>query len=167
MNALTRSVVLGAATVAGYLAVVVATTPALAADAAIRAAVEMNYPVMAGMGTGVGLQSYLACRARQAGTCSAGSGRGTSGANTAGATATSFFSFFSLVPLGCCGWWLYVLSLLPSVAGAGVTVVLIEHSQSLAYAGVAAIFGLCGLSAYRLWRRSPNARRRLAGPRSG
>ncbi len=70
--------------------------------------------------------------------------------NSGSAAATSFFSFFSLVPLGCCGWWLYVLSLLPSVAGVGVSAVLIEYSQALAYLGLAIIFGFNGLTAYKL-----------------
>ena len=70
--------------------------------------------------------------------------------NSGSVVSTSFFSFFSLVPLGCCGWWLYVLSLLPSVAGVGVSVVLIEHSQVLAYAGLTIIFGFTGLTALKL-----------------
>jgi hypothetical protein len=39
------------------------------------------------------------------------------GAGSGGTAIGSFFSFFSLVPLGCCGSWLLVLSLLPSVFG--------------------------------------------------
>ena len=74
------------------------------------------------------------------------------GGNSGSVATTSFFSFFSLVPLGCCGWFLYVLSLLPSVAGVGVSAVLIEYSQILAYAGLAIIFGFAGLTAYKLKR---------------
>jgi len=54
------------------------------------------------------------------------------------------------VPLGCCGWFLYVLSLLPSVVGVGVSAVLIEYSQVLAYVGLGIIFGFAGLTAYKL-----------------
>jgi len=54
------------------------------------------------------------------------------------------------VPLGCCGWWLYVLSLLPSVVGTGVSAVLIEYSQALAYLGLAIIFGFNALTYVKL-----------------
>jgi len=54
------------------------------------------------------------------------------------------------VPLGCCGWWLYVLSLLPGIFGTGVSAVLIEYSQPLAYVGLAIIFGFNALTAYKL-----------------
>ena len=65
--------------------------------------------------------------------------------------ATSFFSFFSLLPLGCCGWWwLYALSLLPSIVGTGVSAILIEYSQVLAYVGLIIIFGFTGLTVYKL-----------------
>jgi len=72
------------------------------------------------------------------------------GGNSSSTAATSFFSFFSLVPLGCCGWWLYALSLLPGIVGTGVSAVLIEYSQVLAYVGLAIIFGFVGLTAIKL-----------------
>ena len=149
-----QGIVAGAAVVSVYLGVVVATTPALDPAPAISAALQLNHIVIAGMGVGVGLQVYISGRARAAG-CRIGS-RKTLGGNSGGAAATSFFSFFSLVPLGCCGWWLYALSLLPGVLGTGATAVLIEHSQTLAYALLAVVFGHVGVAAYRLRReRSP------------
>jgi hypothetical protein len=74
------------------------------------------------------------------------------GGNVGSTATTSFFSFFSLVPLGCCGWWLYALSLLPGIIGTGASSVLIEHSQVLAYVGLFIIFGFVGLSALKLKR---------------
>lgn len=136
---------------------VVVTTPALPATSAISAAFELNSIVIVGMGLGIGLQAYLSDRGRLLG-CRLNVRRKAFGGNSGGTAATSFFSFFSLVPLGCCGWWLYVLSLLPSVLGTGVSAVLIEHSQSLAYLGLAVIFGFNGLTAYKL-RRETRARR--------
>lgn len=150
-----QGVMAGAATVSIYLGVVVATTPALDPAPAISAALQLNHIVIAGMGVGVGLQVYISGRARAAG-CRIGS-RKTLGGNSGGAAATSFFSFFSLVPLGCCGWWLYALSLLPGVLGAGATAVLIEHSQALSYALLAVIFGHVGVAAYRLRRNQRQA----------
>ena len=146
----------GAATVGVYLGVVVLTTPALDPLPAVGAAFQINSAVIAGMGIGIGLQVLLSEKGRMMG-CSIGAKRRIFGGSSGGAATTSFFSFFSLVPLGCCGWWLYLLSLLPGVLGTGVSAVLIEHSQTLAYAGLAAVFGFAGLAAYRL-RREQAAR---------
>ena len=157
MTPVARPVLFGAATVAGYLAVVVATTPALPAGAAISAAFELNSVVIIGMGAGIGLHTYISEKGRLLG-CRPGARRRAFGGNSGSTAATSFFSFFSLVPLGCCGWWLYVLSMLPGIFGTGVSAVLIEHSRPLAYLGLAVMFGLAGLAAYRL-RRQMHARR--------
>lgn len=147
MAPVARPLAAGAATVAAYLAVVVLTTPALPAGAAVSAALELNSVVILGMGVGVGLQVHISESGRRLG-CRMGRGR--AGASSGGTAATSFFSFFSLVPLGCCGWWLYLLSLLPSVLGSGFSAVLIEHSQSLSYLGLAAIYAFVAIRAYRL-----------------
>lgn len=152
-----KPVLLGTVTVIIYLVVVVATTPALPAAAAISAAFELNSTVIIGMGLGIGLQAYLSERGRLLG-CRLTVKRKAFGGNSGGTAAVSFFSFFSLVPLGCCGWWLYVLSLLPSVLGTGASAVLIEYGQSFAYLGLAAIFGFNGLTAYKL-RQEMRSRR--------
>ena len=157
MRPASKGVIAGSATVAVYLLVVVVTTPALDPLAAVNAALQINSIVIAGMGVGIGLQVFLSEKARMMG-CSLGEKRRAFGGNSGGAATTSFFSFFSLVPLGCCGWWLYLLSLLPGVLGTGVSAVLIEHSQTLAYLGLAVVFGFVGLAAYRL-RRQESIRR--------
>ena len=84
------------------------------------------------MGIGIGLQVFLSEKSKLLG-CKLYVKKKAFGGNTGSTTVTSFFSFFSLVPLGCCGWWLYALSLLPSVVGTGVSAVLIEYSQVLVY----------------------------------
>ena len=157
MIAIIKPLLIGIATMVGYLAVVVVTTPALPADAAINAAFELNAIVIVGMGVGIGLQVYLSEKSKSLG-CRLNVKRKAFGGNSGSTVATSFFSFFSLVPLGCCGWWLYVLSLLPSVLGTGVSAVLIEYSQPLAYLGLVMIFGFNGITAYKL-RRETNARK--------
>lgn len=133
---------------------VVATTPSLPAESALYVTLVTNPVIMVGIGAGTGLQAYLAEKRRRLAGCKIAQGRGGSaegaGGVAASSAAASFFSFFALVPLGCCGWWLYVLSLLPSVLGAGISGTLIENSQPLAYAGLAVIFGLNGLMAYRI-----------------
>lgn len=149
-----QGIMAGVVTICVYLGVVVVTTPALDPAPAISAALQLNSIVIVGMGIGIGLQIYISGKARAAG-CSIVSKKSLGG-NSGGAAATSFFSFFSLVPLGCCGWWLYALSLLPGVLGTGATAVLIEHSQTLAYALLVVVFGHVGVAAYRLKRmRSP------------
>ncbi len=149
MKPIKKGILFGIITIVAYLTVVVVTTPALPPDAAISAAFELNAIVIVGMGVGVGLQMFLSEKSKMLG-CKLNVKKKAFGGNSGSTAATSFFSFFSLVPLGCCGWWLYALSLLPSVVGTGVSAVLIEHSQSLAYLGLAIIFGFNALTIIKL-----------------
>lgn len=149
MRPIIKAGIVGVITVVIYLTVVVMTTPALPADAAISAAFQINSIVIIGMGIGIGMQIYLSEQSKRLG-CRLDVKKKAFGGNASSTAATSFFSFFSLVPLGCCGWWLYVLSLLPSVVGTGVTAVLIEYSQVLAYLGLAIIFGFNALTYVKL-----------------
>jgi hypothetical protein len=80
------------------------------------------------------------------------------GGNSGGAAMTGFFSFFSLVPLGCCGTMLYILSLLPSVVGTGLAGGLIQYSQPLAYLGIAIIFVFDGITIYKLRKERGKSR---------
>ena len=130
---------------------VVITTPALEPIAAISAAFQLNSIVIVGMGIGIGLQVFLSEKSKSLG-CKLDVRKKAFGGNSGSTAMTSFFSFFSLVPLGCCGWWLYALSLLPSVVGTGISAVLIEHSQVLAYLGLVVIFGFAGMTALKLKR---------------
>ncbi len=146
---LVKPVIFGILTIMCYCVVVIITTPGLAAGDAIRATLQMNFIVIAGLGFGVGLQIYLSEKGKIVG-CNVK--HSVYGGNSGGAAAASFFSFFSLVPLGCCGWWLYVLSLLPSLFGTGMSAILIEYSQPLAYVGLAIIFCFNILTACKLRR---------------
>ena len=149
MRPVQKAILVGIATVIIYLSVVVITTPALEPLAAINAAFQLNSVVIIGMGIGIGLQIFLSEKSKQLG-CKLNVQKKAFGANTGSTAATSFFSFFSLVPLGCCGWWLYALSILPGIVGTGVSAILIEYSQVLAYVGLGIIFGFAGLTAYKL-----------------
>ena len=151
MKPIQKATLVGIVTVIVYLSVVVITTPALEPLAAINAAFQLNSIVIIGMGIGIGLQVFLSEKGKMLG-CKLSVKKKAFGGNTGSTAATSFFSFFSLVPLGCCGWWLYALSLLPSVVGTGVSAILIEYSQVLSYVGLAIIFGFAGLTAYKLRR---------------
>lgn len=148
-KSLTRGLIIGFASMLAYLLVVVITTPALPADAAISAALQINSFIIAGVGAGTGLQMFLSTYSKGLG-CRLDSKRRVFGGNSGGTAMTGFFSLFSLVPLGCCGTMLYILSLLPAVVGTGLSAGLIEYSQSLAYLGIAIIFGFNGLAIYRL-----------------
>ena len=149
MKPIQKSILVGALTIVIYLSVVIITTPALGPLDAINAAFQLNAIVIIGIGVGVGLQIFLSEKSKQLG-CKLNVKKKAFGGNSGSTAATSFFSFFSLVPLGCCGWWLYALSLLPGVVGTGVSAILIEHSQPLSYLGLAIIFGFNALTAYKL-----------------
>jgi len=149
MKPIQKAILVGIITVIVYLAVVVITTPALDPLDAISAAFQLNAIVIIGMGVGIGLQVFLSEKSKMMG-CKLDVKKKAFGGNTGSTAATSFFSFFSLVPLGCCGWWLYALSLLPGIVGTGLSAVLIEYSQVLAYLGLVIIFGFAGLTAYKL-----------------
>ena len=153
MTPVKKAILVGIATVIIYLSVVVISTPALEPLAAISAAFQLNSIVIIGMGIGIGLQIFLSEKSKLLG-CKLNIKKKTFGGNTGSTAATSFFSFFSLVPLGCCGWWLYVLSLLPGIIGTGVSAVLIEYSQVLAYFGLVIIFGFVGLTAIKLHKET-------------
>ena len=151
MRPISKSILVGITTIVVYLGVVVITTPALDAFDAISAAFQLNSIVIIGMGVGIGLQVFLSEKSKLFG-CKLDVKKKAFGGNSGSVATTSFFSFFSLVPLGCCGWWLYALSLLPGIIGTGASAVLIEYSQILAYIGLAIIFGFAGLTAYKLKR---------------
>ena len=151
MKPISKAILVGVITIVVYLAVVVITTPALEPYDAINAAFQLNAIVIIGMGIGIGLQIFLSEKSKLLG-CKLTVKKKAFGGNSGSVATTSFFSFFSLVPLGCCGWWLYALSLLPGLVGTGVSAVLIEYSQVLAYAGLVMIFSFAGLTAFKLRR---------------
>jgi hypothetical protein len=151
MRPIQKATIVGIITIVLYLFVVVITTPALEPLAAISAAFQLNVIVIFGMGIGIGLQVFLSEKSKLLG-CKLSIKKKAFGGNSGSVATTSFFSFFSLVPLGCCGWWLYALSLLPGILGTGATAVLIQYSQVLAYFGLVVIFGFAGLTAFKLKR---------------
>lgn len=177
-KALLKGVIVGAITAAVYLTVVVVTTPNLPPSVAINAALTVNGIIIVGLAVGVGIQIFassyskgLGCRIgdRQKYRSKKGikkllyighsaSSSGSSGGSTA---VSSFLSFFSLVPLGCCGSWLFILSALPAVFGGTLSVVLIQYSTLLSYLGLAVVMGFAALSVMRL-RRELNERRMLS-----
>ena len=148
-RALVKGIIVAIVTAIVYLAIVVITTPSLPAIAAINAAFKVNSIVIYGLAIGVGIQFFLTRYSKCLG-CRLDQRKGIFGGESGSAALSSFFSFFSLVPLGCCGSWLLILSMLPSIFGSSLSVVLIEYSKLLSYIGLAIVFGFAGLSALRL-----------------
>lgn len=159
-RSLAKGAVAGVATLAAYLIVVIVTTPSLPADAAVRAAFGINSIVMGGTAGAIGAQVYFSSYGRSLG-CEVRRMKAVMGAGSGTTAVGSFFSFFSLVPLGCCGSWLLVLSFLPSVFGGSLSVFLIDYSVPLSYAALAAVMGFAALAGLQLQRRlNQNARAR-------
>src|SRR5919107_3169359 len=135
-----------------YLVIVVITTPNLPATAAINAAFKVNSIVIFGLAIGVGIQFFLTSYSKGLGCKLDKKRKGIFGGGSGSTALSSFFSFFSLVPLGCCGSWLFILSMLPSIFGSSLSVVLIEYSKLFSYIGLAIVFGFTSLSVLKLKR---------------
>jgi hypothetical protein len=177
-KALLKGVIVGVIMAAVYLTVVVVTTPNLSPSAAINAALTVNGIIIVGLAVGVGIQIFassyskgLGCRIWDRNECRPKNGIKKalyigrcygSGGGASGSTAvSSFLSFISLVPLGCCGSWLFILSMLPSVFGGTLSVVLIKYSTLLSYVSLAVVIGFAVISVLRL-RKELNERRMLS-----
>jgi hypothetical protein len=151
-RALIKGIIVGLVTAIIYLAVVVITTPSLPAADAINAAFKVNSIIIFGLAIGLGAQVFLSSYSKGLGCRIDKKRKGIFGGGSGSTAISSFFSFFSLVPLGCCGSWLLILSMLPSIFGSTLSVVLIEYSKVLSYVGLAIVFGFAGLSALKLKR---------------
>jgi hypothetical protein len=151
-KALVNGIIIGIVTTIVYLAVVVITTPSLPATAAINAAFKINSIVIFGLSAGIGAQVFISIYTKGLGCSLDKKKKGIFGTGSGSTALSSFFSFFSLVPLGCCGSWLLVLSMLPSIFGSTLSVILIEYSKLLSYIGLSIVFGFAGLSALNLKR---------------
>jgi hypothetical protein len=162
-KALVKGIAIGFVTLIAYLVIVIVTTPSLHPFLAIKAAFAINSIIIFGMAIGVGLQFFISsyrkglgyCRLDGKGSSSNSSKRVLTGSAIRSSSATaisSFFSFFSLVPLGCCGSWLLILSFLPSIFGSSLSIALIQYSKPLSYMGLAIVFGFAAVSAFKLQR---------------
>jgi hypothetical protein len=150
---LAKGISVGILTVLAYIIIVIITTPSLAPSSAIKAAFAMNSIIIFGPAIGAGLQFFISSYSRAIAGCRLAKKRARGGRIIGSGTSTaisSLFSFFSLVPLGCCGSWLLILSLLPSVFGSSLSVVLIQYSKPLSYIALATVFGFAALSTFKL-----------------
>jgi hypothetical protein len=158
-KALVKGIIMAVVTAMVYLAVVVITTPNLPPAAALNAAFAINSFVIVGISIGVGAQIFISSYSKMMGCRLDKKKKGIFGAGSGSTAVSSFFSFFSLVPLGCCGSWLLVLSYLPSVFGGTLSVVLVQYSRTLSYIGLVIVLGFAALSAYKL-HKELNQRRK-------
>jgi len=161
-RAFLKGLVVGIIVMIAYLTIVVVTTPNLPAASAIATAFTINPLIIVGVAIGVGAQVAMTSYSKTLG-CSLRGRKGLISAGSGGTVFSSFLSFFSLVPLGCCGSWLLILSLLPSVFGTAVSGALIQYSIPLSYAGLAIVVGFTGLTAIKL-RRDLKQRGRTISP---
>ena len=148
-RALLKGTIAGLIVMAAHLTIVVVTTPNLPAATAIATAFIINPLIIVGVAIGIGAQVAMTSYSRTL-ECSLRGRKGFLSAGSGGTAFSSFLSFFSLVPLGCCGSWLLILSLLPSVFGTAVSGALIQYSVPLSYAGLAIVVGFTGLMAIKL-----------------
>jgi hypothetical protein len=149
-KAFIKGIIMAAVNAMVYLAVVVITTPSLPPAAALNAALAINSFVIVGISIGVGAQIFISSYSKMMGCRLDKKKKGVFGAGSGSTAVSSFFSFFSLVPLGCCGSWLLVLSYLPSVFGGTLSVALVQYSRPLSYIGLVIVLGFAALSAYKL-----------------
>ena len=135
-----------------YLFVVIITTPNLPTLTAITVAIKINGIIVFGLAIAVGVQVYVSNYAKGLG-CKIEGKRKAFVGNSSSIALSSFFSFFSLVPLGCCGSWLLILSLLPSVIGSVFSVFLIQYSKPLSYLGLFIVVGYTAFTAINMKRK--------------
>lgn len=150
VNSLAKGLLAASVTATLYLVVVILTTPNLPPAFAVNAAVMTNGPVISGTAAAIGAQTFFSSHGKQLG-CALQKKR--TGAGSTGAAFGSFLSFFSLVPLGCCGTWLVVLSFLPSILGGAISIFLIEYAAPLSHAATGIVLAFAALSGVTLRKR--------------
>ena len=163
-NAVKKSILQGgiisSITIISYLLIVIFTSPNLPATASISAVLQVNSPIIIGLAFATGIQGFVISYRKKGinNKCEIKNDKKkgflySSNTGTGFGTAlSSFFSFFSLVPLGCCGSWLFILSYLPLVFGNGVSVFMIEYSNILSYIGLIIISSITLISILRLYK---------------
>ncbi len=151
-NALKRGLFAGSISLITYIFVVIVTTTNLPPMAALNAVVKVNGIIIFGLAMAIGVQFYISSYAKSLG-CSILNERKSIAGSSTSTALSSFFSFFSLVPLGCCGSWLLILSLLPSFFGSSLSVILIQHSKPLSYLGLVIVIGYTAIVAIKVKRK--------------
>ncbi len=147
---LVKSVAFGLIAFVLYLIVVILTTPNFSPWVAASIALQLNGIYIVGISISVAVQRYIIGYGKTLG-CELPKKRADS-MSFVGSITSSFFSFFSLVAVGCCGTWLYILSFLPAIFGISVTGTMIRYSTQFAQFGLGLMI-LTNIYAYLTLRR--------------
>jgi hypothetical protein len=158
-KALLKGIILGTISILAYVIIVIVTTPQLPASFAIKAAFSINPVIIYGTAVGVGVNTFISSYSKGLGCRVDKKRKGILGISSGSTALSAFFSFFSLVPLGCCGSWLLVLSYLPTIFGSALSVSLIQYSKPLSYIGLIIVLGFAVISAFKLRSELKNQRR--------
>jgi len=158
-RALLTGILLGSISILAYIIIVIVTTPQLLASFAIKAAFSINPLIIYGTAVGVGVNTFISSYSKGLGCRVDKKRKGILGISSGSMALSAFFSFFSLVPLGCCGSWLLVLSYLPAIFGSALSVSLIQYSKPLSYIGLIIVLGFAGISAFKLRSELKNQQR--------
>ncbi len=158
-RALLKGILLGSISIIAYIIIVIVTTPELPASFVIKAAFSINPLIIYGTAVGVGVNAFISSYSKGIGCRIDKKGKGIFGVSSCSTALSAFFSFFSLVPLGCCGSWLLVLSYLPTIFGTALSVSLIQYSKPLSYTGLVIVLSFAGISAFKLHSESKNQQR--------
>jgi len=144
-----RGLLTSAAGLTIYLAVVVLTTPNLPPATSISIALNINALLLTGLLPSLWLQGYLQAKVSASG-CSVRKSTAV-GASAGGSALASLVSFLPLTQVGCCGFWLYALSLIAGLGGGGLAfaTALLEAPGALMWSGVAAVWAG---NLYLYWR---------------
>lgn len=153
-------IIISSITIISYLLIVIFTSPNLPVVASIYAVLQVNSPIIIGLAIGTGIQGFVISYRKKVinNKCEIKTNKkkdflhSSSTGNGLGAALSSFFSFFSLVPLGCCGSWLFILSYLPLVFGNGASVFMIKYSNILSYIGLIIISVIALISILKLYK---------------
>jgi hypothetical protein len=158
-KALLKGILLGGVSIFAYIIVVVVTSPELPAPFAVNAAFSINPLIIYGTAFGVGVNTFISSYSKGMGCRADKRRKGIVGVSSGSTALSAFFSFFSLVPLGCCGSWLLILSYLPTIFGSALSVSLIQYSKPLSYMGLIIVLGFAGISAFKLRSELKNQQR--------
>src|SRR5438067_2334232 len=149
-RALLKGILLSSISILAYIIVVILTSPELPASFAIKAAFFINPIIIYGTAFGVGVNTFISSYSKGTDCRVDKKRKGIVGVSSGSTALSAFFSFFSLVPLGCCGSWLLVLSYLPTIFGTALSVSLIQYSRPLSYVGLIIVLSFAGISAFKL-----------------
>jgi hypothetical protein len=150
---LLKSAVTGAIFFLLYLLVVVYTTPNFPPLIAVNISLNLNGIYIFGGVIGIAVQTYILGYSKiLPAYCKITNSKAVSSTNILGSITSAFFSFFALIGVGCCGTWLFVLSLLPGVFGVGATSFLIQYSTQIAQFGLV-LMALSNIYAYHNLRQ--------------